>query len=332
MGELESKGKGGKEAGQASEGGPAGSPVPPPQDLQEKIEEFLEYLTVEKGSSENTVVAYRNDLTQFADYLSKLEAPQPASWAEVDRDTIIAYILHLKEREYASSTVARKVAAIKSFFHFLVGEGFIEDDPTATLESPRVKKRLPKTLSPEDVERLLAEPAKYSTPKALRDKAILELLYATGMRVTELVSLNLDDINLASANVRCFGKGSKERIIPLYDRAVRALEEYLQKGRMQLLKDPEEKALFLNQRGKRLTRQGLWLIVKSYVKAVGLDAEVTPHTLRHSFATHLLSGGADLRHVQQLLGHANISTTQIYTEVSSERKRQAYDAAHPRAK
>jgi len=252
-------------------------------------------------------------------------------WHTLDRDFIADYLSYLKDREYASSTVARKIAAIKSFFHYLVSKGELKDDPTATLDSPQVRKRLPKTISREDVERLLAEPAKFQTAKARRDRAFLELLYATGMRVTELVSLNLDDVNLASGNVRCVSKGHKERIIPIHDRAVQALEEYLQKGRSQLLKDLNEKALFLNHRGQRLTRQGLWLIIKGYVRAVGLDQDVTPHTLRHSFATHLLDEGADLHHVQELLGHANISTTQVYTQVSVEHHQGTGDETSPRS-
>ena len=299
--------------------------------MQEQIRKLLDFLTVEKGYSENTIAAYRNDLSQFAKFLTEMDPPI-TSWAEVKKDNIVNYILHLKEREYASSTVARKVAAIKSFFHFLLAEGIIGDDPTVALDSPTVKKRLPKALSHDLVNRLLAEAGKSSKPKGQRDKALLELLYATGMRVSELVLLNIGDVNLASANVRCFGKGAKERIIPIYGRAVHALQEYLRKGRSRLMKDPDEKALFLNHRGKRLTRQGLWLIIKHYAAEIGMGSEVTPHTLRHSFATHMLSGGAGLREVQKLLGHANISTTQVYTHVNSERLREVYDESHPRAK
>jgi len=290
--------------------------------MLEKIEDFLNFLALEKGSPQNTLIAYRNDLTQLARYLNEQYAFEVKSWNEVNKDMIITYILDLKEREYAPSTVARKVAATKSFFHFLVTEGLIEDDPTATLESPKVEKQLPRTISAEEVERLLAEPAKRSTPKALRDKAMLELLYATGMRATELVELDIDDVNLPSGSVRVIGKGNKERIIPIHDRAVRAIETYLQKGRIRLLKDPGERALFLNPRGERLTRQGLWLIIKDYVERAGLDPAITPHTLRHSFATHMLeSREATLVDVQQFLGHANISTTQVYTRVTSKHKR-----------
>jgi integrase/recombinase XerD len=301
--------------------------------MREKIEDFLNHMAVEKGSPRNTLIAYQNDLTQLARFLEEQDTGQAKSWDEVDKDLIIGYILFLKEREYADSTVARKVAATKSFFHFLVTEELIEDDPTATLDSPKVKKQLPKAITSEDVERLLAEPAKQSSPKALRDGAMLELLYATGMRATELVDLDIDDVNLPSSSVRIIGKGDKERIVPIHDRAVRAIETYLRKGRVRFLKDPGEKALFLNPRGERLTRQGLWLIVKDYVEQAGLDPDVTPHTLRHSFATHMLeSKEATLVDVQQFLGHANISTTQIYTRVTSKHKREVYDRAHPRAK
>jgi integrase/recombinase XerD len=299
--------------------------------MQEQIRNFLDFLAVEQGYSENTIAAYRNDLSQFARFLTETDPPI-TSWAEAEKEHIVNYILHLKEREYASSTVARKVAAIKSFFHFLLADGIIKDDPTVTLDSPKVKKRLPKALSHDLVNRLLEEAGKYSTPKGQRDKALLELLYATGMRVSELVLLDIDDVNLASGSVRCFGKGDKERIIPVYDQAIQALEKYVQTGRPRLMKNPNEKALFLNHRGKRLTRQGLWLIIKRYAEEIGISSDVTPHTLRHSFATHMLSGGAGLREVQKLLGHANISTTQVYTHVNSERLREVYDESHPRAK
>jgi len=301
--------------------------------MQEKIQDFLNFMALEKSSPQNTLVAYRNDLNQLMEFLTDPATCGVESWDEVDKDMIVSYILFLKEKEYANSTVARKVAATKSLFHFLVADGLIEDDPTATLDSPRVEKQLPKAITLEEVERLLAEPAKSSRPKALRDKAMLELLYATGMRATELVDLDIDDINLPSSSVRVIGKGDKERIIPIHDRAVQAVETYLRRGRIQLLKDVNEKALFVNSRGERLTRQGLWLIIKDYVERAGLDPDITPHTLRHSFATHILeSKEATLVDVQQFLGHANISTTQVYTRVTSKHKRQVYDKAHPRAK
>jgi integrase/recombinase XerD len=284
--------------------------------MREKIQEFLDFISIEKGYSQNTLAAYRNDLSQFTQFLGG----RVSGWDEVDRDVIIDYIMAMKgEQEYASSTVARKVAAIKSFFHYLVNRGELEDDPTATLDSPKVRKRLPKAISPENMERLLAEPAREQSPKALRDRALLEVLYATGLRVTELVSLNVDDVNLASATVRVIrAKDQRERLVPVHERAIEPVQDYLERGRMQLLRDPEEPALFLNHRGKRLTRQGLWLIVKHYVREVGIREEVTPHTLRHTFAAHLLDKKADLEYVQELLGHANISTTQVYVQAGKE--------------
>jgi integrase/recombinase XerD len=243
-------------------------------------------------------------------------------------------MLFLKEREYASSTVARKVAAMKSFCHFLLRTDAISDDPAEELDSPKVKKQLPNTLSPAEVDRLLALPLRgEQTPKALRDGTLLEVLYATGMRVSEVAQVTLDDLDLEKGTVRCVGKGSKERVMPLYAEAVNAIRVYLEKGRPALLGgNTQERTLFLNPRGERLTRQGLWLIIKGYARELGLADRVTPHTLRHSFATHMLNGGAGLREVQKLLGHANISTTQVYTHISRDHLREVYDEAHPRAK
>jgi integrase/recombinase XerD len=281
--------------------------------MRAQVDQFLDYIDVEKNYSSNTLAAYRNDLSQFVTFLS----PQVSNWEQVTRDTILSYIMTMKsEQEYASSTVARKVAAIKSFFHYLVDQGRLADDPTATLDSPKVRKRLPKSITAEDLERLLAEPTRSQTAKALRDHALLEALYATGLRVTELVSLNVEDVNLASATLRVKRSRAKaERLLPIRERAIEPLQAYLERGRLQLLKDPKERALFLNHRGRRLTRQGLWLIVKHYVREVGIVEDVTPHTLRHTFATHLVESKTDLEYVQELLGHANISTTQVYTQM-----------------
>jgi integrase/recombinase XerD len=284
--------------------------------MREQIQQFLEYIAVEKGYSSNTLAAYRNDLSQFVAYLE----PRVSRWDKVSRDTIIDYIMVMKSgQEYASSTVARKVAAIKSFFHYLADRGELQDDPTATLDSPKVRKRLPKAISQDDLERLLDEPTREQTAKAMRDRALLEVLYATGLRVTELVSLNVDDVNLASATLRVIrSKDKRERIVPIHDRAIEPLQEYLERGRIQLLHHLEEPALFLNHRGDRLTRQGLWLIVKHYVREVGIREEVTPHTLRHTFAAHLIDKKADLEYVQEILGHANIATTQVYTQMGKD--------------
>jgi integrase/recombinase XerD len=303
--------------------------------MDTNIQEFLNYLIAERGSSDNTVAAYRNDLTQFYDFITRpSQLNGNANWSDLTRDHLINYILFLKEREYASATVARKVAAMKSFCHFLLRTGVIPEDPAEDLDSPHVKKQLPQTLSTSEVDRLLALPGEAGRgPKALRDAALLELLYATGMRVSEVAHLTLDDLDLEGGTVRCVGKGTKERVMPLYPKAVESLRDYLENGRSAFLGDNRgERTLFLNPRGEQLTRQGLWLIIKGYAREVNLEDRVTPHTLRHSFATHMLDGGAGLREVQRLLGHANISTTQVYTHVSRDRLRQVYDEAHPRAR
>jgi integrase/recombinase XerD len=228
--------------------------------------------------------------------------------------------------------MARKVAAIKSFFHFLVAEGVLEKNPAEGITGPKVGKSLPRSISVQEVERLLGQAAKLTTPEGKRDRAMLELLYATGVRVSELVSLNVRDVNLRAGFVRCFGKGSKERIIPIHSKASKAVKAYIDDGRLQLLGATGETALFLNRRGQRLTRQGFWLILKGYAKKAEITAELTPHVLRHSIATHLLhSGKMNLRELQELLGHANISTTQVYTHLTTERLRRVYDSSHPRA-
>ena len=303
--------------------------------MDEGIANFLSALSVEKGSPNNTLDAYRNDLSQFAAFVreqtARSEGPQPG-WEAVDRPLLLNYMVNLRERSYAPATMARKVAAVKSFFNFLVAEGTLEKNPAEGITGPKVGKSLPRAISVAEVERLLEQPDRLSTREGKRDKAMLELLYATGMRVTELVSLNVRDVNLRAGFVRCFGKGSKERIIPIHNKAIRAVKSYLDDVRARLLAATGETALFLNRRGQRLTRQGFWLILKGYTKKAGIEAEITPHVLRHSIATHLLhSGKMNLRELQELLGHANISTTQVYTHLTTERMRRVYDSAHPRA-
>jgi integrase/recombinase XerD len=302
--------------------------------VKEDINSFLNYLAVEKGFSENTLSAYHNDLYQLANFVDGEAARcgSVPSWASFSRQGMLSYLLNLKERGYAATTVARKVAAAKSFFSFMVAEGNIKDNPTQNVGSPKVGKSLPKPISYSQAMLLLEQPAKLSTPDAKRDKAMLELLYASGMRVSELMSLNLDSVDTEGGSVRCFGKGHKERVIPIAPRAALTIKEYLQEARPHLVHNDAEKALFLNRRGERLTRQGFWQILKGYAKSAELDTEITPHTLRHSFATHMLSGGADLRSVQELLGHANISTTQVYTHLTTEHIRRSYEKSHPRAK
>jgi integrase/recombinase XerD len=299
--------------------------------MRKALEDFLSFLSVEKGASANTVAAYRNDLQQLADFIGA--RPDSDGWKSVDRPLIQDFILDMKQRGYSESSVARKVAALRSFYGFLSAEGLVNANPTEGLTSPRIGKTLPKAISPNEVDELLEQPARRSTPEARRDRAMLELLYATGMRVTELVSLDMANLNLdpRAPYVRCMGKGAKERTIPIHDQAVETLVDYLQEGRPLIVRNKDEQALFVNRRGDRLTRQGFWLILKGYAKAANLSSAITPHTLRHSFATHMLRGGMPLRNVQEMLGHANISTTQVYTHLTSEHVREVYERAHPRA-
>jgi integrase/recombinase XerD len=304
--------------------------------MDEGITNFISSLSVEKGFSRNTLDAYKNDLSQFVDFIRKQAAKEDKlqlTWEKVDRSSLLDYLVTLRERSYAPATMARKVAAIKSFFNFLVSEGILKKNPTEGISGPKVGKALPRAISVEDVEKLLEQPDKVSTPEAKRDKAMLELLYATGMRVSEMVSLNLRDVNLKAGFVRCFGKGSKERIIPIHNKAIKAVKTYVDEARPRLLGAIGETAMFLNRRGQRLTRQGFWLILKGYAEKAKIEADITPHVLRHSIATHLLnSGKMNLRELQELLGHANISTTQIYTHLTTEHLRKVYDSSHPRAK
>lgn len=298
--------------------------------MKEQIDAFLEHLAVERGASANTIAAYRNDLNQLLEFLTTQE--HITQWHQVDPGVLTRFVLWLLEKRYTNTTLARRVAAVKSLLHFLVREGVLATNPAEDLGSPKAGRHLPKALSEEEVERLLAAPGKEQTPEAFRDRAMLELLYATGMRVSELTGLDLRDVNLREGTVRCRGKGDKERVIPIHPTAVQALQTYLERGRPRLAPNQREQALFVNQRGERLTRQGFWLILKGYAQRAGITSPVTPHVLRHSFATHLLRGGAPLRHVQELLGHASIATTQIYTYLTNQHLQETYDKAHPRAR
>ena len=302
--------------------------------MEERVTAFLHYLSAERGSSKNTIDAYRNDLRGFMEFAagsgSNGATPQAS---DIDGDLIAGFVAHLNSRQYAKSTVARKVAAVKSFCAFLLDHGDLTSNPTAAVDSPRAPKPVPKPMTTQEVDALLLEVRKGDTPEAVRDTAMIELVYATGMRVTELVSLNLDSLHLLPrpAWVRCVGKGAKERTIPVHEQACLAIERYLEQSRPVLLKNRTQTALFVNRRGERLTRQGFWLILKGYVEAAGIETHVTPHTLRHSFATHLLRGGASVRDVQELLGHANVSTTQVYTQLADRHLREVYENVHPRA-
>jgi integrase/recombinase XerD len=290
--------------------------------MEEVLQTFLVFLKSEYRYSDNTVAAYRNDLTQFYDFLQSGKYPDLGSWTEITPEIINDYVYDLKHRDkpYAPSSIARKVAAVKSFFNYLHARNMISNNPTEQIDSPKVEKRLPKTLASKDIEELLQAPTHGNTPKHLRDTALLNMLYATGMRVSEVVFLQMDDVDLENETLYITerdGEG-RAREVPLDEEMHRILEVYLSEGRPYLLKDPNETALFLNHRGQQLTRQGLWLIIKSYAREAELSSEVTPHTLRHSFAAHKLDSGSDLEEVQKLLGHANISTTQIYAQLEEE--------------
>ena len=303
------------------------------------VQSFLNYLVVERGGQSNTLEAYRNDLNQFIqfahgrlDSLDGVEGPGADGWRKVDLELLVEYVSNLRDKKgYRNATTARKVASLKSFFSFLTDEGVISDNPTEFLTSPRVGRSLPKFLTEEETERLLKQPAKKASADGLRDLAMMEVLYATGLRVSELVSLNLQDVNLQEGYLRCLGKGSKERIVYIYPQAVGVLSRYVEDGRTRLQATREEWAIFLNRRGERLTRQWVWTMIKGYAEDANIDKAITPHTLRHSFATHMLKGGASLRHVQALLGHSSITTTQVYTHLTGDHVRQEFEASHPRA-
>lgn len=290
------------------------------------LTEFLNFLLVERGLSRNTVQSYYYDLTQFKTFLTDREA----SLMTASQGEILSYFSYQREQGRTGRTISRYLAAIRCFYHYLLQEYYIKVDPTENLESPKSEKHLPRILSVEDVDILLSQPNPGKVT-GLRDRAMLELIYATGMRVSELTGLNAEHLNLEMGFVKCTGKGSRERIIPVGEIALRFTREYLFNARVKLRKNNWERALFLNRLGKRLTRQGFWKILKGYACKSGIQKEITPHTLRHSFATHLLENGADLRVVQELLGHADVTTTQIYTHLSQRKLREVYERAHPRA-
>ncbi len=289
---------------------------------------FLAYLKVERGLADNTVSAYEVDLNQFFAYLE--DEAGIGSPLVVEGPILSSYLYFLKGKGFAPATVARKTASLKAFYHFLTSENIIAQNPARLLPSPRQRQLLPDVLSEEEVEDLLRQPRGVSPP-ALRDRAMLETLYATGLRASELVGLDRSDLNLNLGYVRCWGKGAKERIVPLGRKAIQAAVSYLRSGRPQMLSSYGTEAFFLNIRGRRITRQALWQILKKYAREAKINKNISPHTLRHSFATHLLDNGADLRIVQELLGHVSIATTQIYTHVSNQRLHQVYERFHPRA-
>lgn len=294
--------------------------------MEQRIVDFTEYLREEKKSSENTVLSYTRDLRGFCRFMKEsgvLDA------AKVNRTNVMAYVYELQKQHKAGATVSRNIASIRSFYQFLQRKGIVTENPAADLELPKVEKKVPEILSLEKVELLLEQPGG-DEDKEIRDKAMLELLYATGIRVTELISLKVEDINLALEYIHC-GSDAKGRIIPIGAQAKLSLRRYMEKVRGHMVSKPEEDVLFVNCNGKPMTRQGFWKIIKSYAKKAGIEEEITPHMLRHSFAAHLIENGADLRSVQEMLGHSDISTTQIYTKLTNQKLKNVYAKAHPRA-
>jgi integrase/recombinase XerD len=295
--------------------------------FEELVLDFLAYLEFERGLSRNTLDAYRSDLLQFGRFLEGRDAGA----AHATSADVADFLAELGSKSASPATIHRKAACLRSFYRHLRREGVRDSDPTASLSAPRRGRKLPQVLTRGEVDKLLSQP-RGTEPAALRDRALLELMYACGLRASEAISLAVGDVDLEDGLLRARGKGSKERIVPVGQRALSAVRVYRQRGRPQLIRrKPEEKNLFVNFRGGPLTRQGLYKIVRRHAQTAGLADRMSPHTLRHSFATHLLAGGCDLRSVQEMLGHADVSTTQLYTHLSSGRLKEVYFKAHPRA-
>jgi len=294
--------------------------------MEALVQRFVNFLERDKRLSMNTLQSYRRDIEQYFNYLREINLQNISN---SNKTTVIAYLLYLQKKGRATSTISRNLASIRSFYQYIAKNKLIDNDPTAELESPKVEKKLPQILSPEEVELLLDQPQCVDL-KGYRDKAMLELLYATGMRVSELIQLDTQDLNIDLAYIKC-NKGTRERMIPIGSMAISALKEYLNKSRPLLIQTNDEKALFVNINGGRLTRQGFWKIIKQYKNQAQISKDITPHTLRHSFAAHLLENGADLRSIQEMLGHSDISSTQIYAQIAKNRIKEVYKKTHPRA-
>ena len=295
--------------------------------MKDLINKFIDYLSIERGLANNTLSSYRRDLNK---YVNHLQSRHINSISGLKRDDIKDYLLLLKDKNMASSSISRNLVAIKVFHRFLVAEGLAKEDVASILDSPKTWKKLPEALNLEEVEKILATP-NYRDVQGIRDRAALELMYATGMRVSEVVNLKLADLNFDMGFAKCIGKGNKERIVPIGRKAKDALKKYLQAARPALTrKDKSEQGLFLSRLGKRISRQTFWKMINKYAKLAGIKKNIKPHMLRHSFATHLLERGADLRVVQEMLGHANISTTQIYTHINKDRLKAIHAKYHPR--
>ena len=296
------------------------------KELEEILGYFLDYLSVERGLAQNTIISYRYDLIKYINFLKKNKVK---SFNQTSKGLINNYFVYLKKEGLGINSISRNLVAIKIFYRFMLTENFINKDVSSLIEFPRVSKKLPYVLSLREINALLDNP-NFEGYLGQRNQAILELFYATGIRVSELINLKIGDINMENQMLKCLGKGSKERIIPFGSKAHQSLILYLEKVRPKLTKNPKENALFLNSRGERLSRQGVFYLVKQYARKAGIGKKVTPHTLRHTLATHLLENGADLRSVQEMLGHSDISTTQIYTHVSIKWIKEEYYRAFPR--
>lgn len=293
--------------------------------MEQQLQQFILYLHNVKKTSNNTELSYKRDLTKFIVYLQEQKVTNPK---DITKANLEGYVEYLKDNKFAVATISRNIAAIKAFFHFMQKEGMISDDISDMLKAPKIEKKMPEIMSMDEVVRLLEQPSGDS-PKEIRDKAMLELLYATGIRVTELITLKVSDLNLSMGFIIC-RDAHKERIIPFGTEARNALLRYIGEVRESMIEDKTSDVLFANCSGKPMSRQGFWKLIKYYTKKAGITADITPHTLRHSFAAHLVENGADLRSVQEMLGHSDISTTQIYASLNHNRIREVYAKAHPR--
>lgn len=294
--------------------------------MRELIDTFLSYLSVERGLARNTIVSYQKDLNFYIDFLGTYSI---TTLSKTTKNNIINFMLYQKDKGLSTNSIARRLAAIRMFYRFLVRERILKTDPTSLIDSPKLWKKIPETLTENEVDALLSQP-NIRNKLGIRDKAILESLYATGMRVSEAVNLKIDNLNLDIGFLRCIGKGNKERVIPIGSKAKNSIKRYLEVSRPILLKEKESDFLFLNRFSKRLSRQSLWKLIKRYAKEAKIKKSIKPHILRHSFATHLLERGADLRSVQDMLGHSNISTTQVYTHINKDRLKTIHRLFHPR--
>lgn len=289
------------------------------------LDNYEQYLVDVKHASENTVSSYMRDLNQFASYLSEVNTDFKA----ICRDTVCEYVSHLQEKGKSTATISRSLASLKSFFAYAITQSWRDDNPVNNIHLEKSEKKLPQILTGKEVELLLEQP-KCTDLKGYRDKAMLELLYATGIRVSELINLEVDDVNIPGSFIKC-ASGNKVRIIPLYPAAIRALNEYIENVRPKMVADMRETSLFVNVSGDRMSRQGFWKIIKYYQEKAQINKDITPHTLRHSFAAHLLENGADLRSIQEMLGHSDISSTQVYAQLVKQNLKSVYNKYHPRA-